>query len=51
MEMDIERRFSGVRRLYGEAGLTKLQAAHFRDRHGGRFRAAERWRVMHRPLR
>jgi tRNA A37 threonylcarbamoyladenosine dehydratase len=28
MEMDIERRFSGVRRLYGEAGLAKLQAAH-----------------------
>jgi tRNA A37 threonylcarbamoyladenosine dehydratase len=28
MEMDIERRFSGVRRLYGEAGLAKLRAAH-----------------------
>lgn len=25
---DYERRFSGVRRLYGEQGLTKLQAAH-----------------------
>jgi len=27
-EFDFERRFSGVRRLYGEAGLTKLKAAH-----------------------
>lgn len=27
-EADISRRFSGVRRLYGEAGLAKLQAAH-----------------------
>lgn len=26
--LDFERRFSGVRRLYGEAGLAKLQAAH-----------------------
>ena len=26
--MDVERRFSGVRRLYGEAGLAKLQASH-----------------------
>ena len=25
---DYERRFSGVRRLYGEQGLAKLQAAH-----------------------
>ena len=27
-EVDLERRFSGVRRLYGEAGLARLQAAH-----------------------
>jgi tRNA A37 threonylcarbamoyladenosine dehydratase len=27
-EVDFERRFGGVRRLYGEAGLAKLQAAH-----------------------
>ncbi len=27
-EMDFERRFGGVRRLYGDAGLAKLQAAH-----------------------
>ena len=27
-EMDFERRFGGVRRLYGEAGLTRLQGAH-----------------------
>lgn len=26
--MDFKRRFSGVRRLYGDAGLTKLQSAH-----------------------
>lgn len=26
--VDVERRFSGVRRLYGDAGLTKLQASH-----------------------
>ncbi len=26
--LDFERRFSGVRRLYGEAGLVKLQSAH-----------------------
>ena len=26
--LDIERRFSGVRRLYGEAGLAKLQSSH-----------------------
>lgn len=26
---DVARRFSGVRRLYGNAGLAKLQAAHF----------------------
>ena len=26
--MDFERRFGGVKRLYGDAGLTKLQAAH-----------------------
>ena len=25
---DFERRFGGVKRLYGEAGLRKLQAAH-----------------------
>jgi tRNA threonylcarbamoyladenosine dehydratase len=28
VEMDFERRFSGVKRLYGEAGLAKFQAAH-----------------------
>ncbi len=28
MSVDMERRFSGVRRLYGEVGLAKLQAAH-----------------------
>ena len=28
IEADISRRFSGVRRLYGETGLAKLQAAH-----------------------
>ncbi|PKO44485.1 MAG: tRNA threonylcarbamoyladenosine dehydratase [Betaproteobacteria bacterium HGW-Betaproteobacteria-22] len=28
MEMDFERRFGGVRRLYGEAGLAKLTGAH-----------------------
>ncbi len=27
-EIDFERRFGGVKRLYGEAGLSKLQAAH-----------------------
>ena len=27
-EVDFERRFGGVRRLYGEKGLTRLQAAH-----------------------
>ena len=27
-DIDLERRFSGVRRLYGDAGLAKLQAAH-----------------------
>ena len=27
-EVDINRRFGGVKRLYGDAGLTKLQAAH-----------------------
>jgi tRNA threonylcarbamoyladenosine dehydratase len=27
-EVDVERRFSGVSRLYGETGLAKLQAAH-----------------------
>jgi tRNA threonylcarbamoyladenosine dehydratase len=27
-ELDIQRRFSGVRRLYGETGLQRLQAAH-----------------------
>ena len=27
-EIDINRRFGGVQRLYGDAGLTKLQAAH-----------------------
>lgn len=27
-EVDLERRFSGVRRLYGEDGLARLQAAH-----------------------
>jgi tRNA threonylcarbamoyladenosine dehydratase len=27
-EIDFERRFGGVRRLYGDAGLAKLQAAH-----------------------
>lgn len=27
-EIDFERRFSGVRRLYGEAGFTRLQHAH-----------------------
>ncbi|HQN65725.1 MAG TPA: tRNA threonylcarbamoyladenosine dehydratase [Methylophilus sp.] len=27
-EMDFERRFGGVRRLYGDAGLARLQAAH-----------------------
>lgn len=27
-KMDFERRFGGVRRLYGDAGLVKLQAAH-----------------------
>ncbi len=27
-EVDFERRFGGVRRLYGEAGLARLQAAH-----------------------
>ena len=26
--IDIERRFSGVHRLYGEAGLAKLQSSH-----------------------
>ena len=25
---DVERRFGGVKRLYGDAGLSKLQAAH-----------------------
>lgn len=28
LEMDFERRFGGVRRLYGDAGVIKLQAAH-----------------------
>lgn len=28
IEMDVARRFSGVRRLYGEQGLQRLQAAH-----------------------
>ena len=27
-DIDLERRFGGVRRLYGDAGLAKLQAAH-----------------------
>ena len=27
-ELDIDRRFGGISRLYGQAGLTKLQAAH-----------------------
>lgn len=28
IDVDFERRFGGVKRLYGEAGLTKLQTAH-----------------------
>ena len=28
MEMDFERRFSGVRRLYGDAGIAKLRESH-----------------------
>jgi tRNA A37 threonylcarbamoyladenosine dehydratase len=28
MDVDLERRFGGVRRLYGEAGLARLRAAH-----------------------
>ena len=27
-DVDFKRRFAGVSRLYGDAGLTKLQAAH-----------------------
>jgi tRNA A37 threonylcarbamoyladenosine dehydratase len=28
MEMDFERRFSGVRRLYGDIGIARLRVSH-----------------------